>query len=163
MQVLAEQLAVLRFGQYIGVGVDAGLVQLVQAHQFVAHFIGRIAEHQNNLLAATGNAAQANGEAIAAQDGENDANGLATQLVADVFSNGIHGCIVTLGTGHDGLGNGHDIAVAQLEIIGFGSGQNAVHNDLGQIVTFTDDGAADTAGDSANISHKYDLVSPTPG
>ena len=46
----------------------------------IAHFIGRIAEHQHDLLRAAGDAAQADGKPVPAQNREDDADGLSAQM-----------------------------------------------------------------------------------
>jgi len=78
----------------------------------VAHLVRGVAEHQKDLLGALGDAPQADGEAVAAEDGEDNADGFAAELCANIRGNIINAAIVALRTCHDGLGHGDDIAVA---------------------------------------------------
>ena len=163
VQVLAEQGAVALQSQDVGEGIDLGFVQLVQGHQLVAHLVGGVAEHQDDLLGAAGDTTQADGEAVTGQDGENDAHGLAAQLGADIGGNGIHGGVVALCAGHDGLGQRHNITVANFIAFTLGSFQNAVDSNFGQIVALTDDGAADTSGYGSDFSFHNNTSFPRPG
>ena len=52
VQHLAEQRAVLRFGQGVAVGVDPLLVEQVLIDQVVADLVGGEAEHQHDFLCA---------------------------------------------------------------------------------------------------------------
>ena len=56
MLVVAEEGAEFLLGEDILVGVHALLVHQVQVHQVVAHLVGGIAEHEDDLLGAGGNA-----------------------------------------------------------------------------------------------------------
>ena len=150
MLVLAEQLAVLLERQHVGIGVDALFVDLVQADQLVAHLVGGIGEHQHHLLAALGDAAQADGKSIARQYGEDDAHRAAAQLFPDVLRDVVHGGVVALRAGDDGLGDGDDVAIAKRKTLGLRGLQHAVGDDGGQVVPLADDGAADAAGHRAH-------------
>ena len=150
MLFIAEQLPVPLQGQHIAVGVDALFVQRVQAHQVVAHLVRGIAQHQHHLFGAPGDAPQADGEAVAAEDGENDAHRPAAQLGADIPGDVVHSGIVALGTGHDGLGHGDDVAVANGKAVLRGGLQHGIGDDLGQIIAAADDGRADAPGNSTD-------------
>ena len=163
MQVLAEELTVTLQSQNIGVGIDLGFVQLVQGNQLIAHLVGGVAQHQNDLLAAAGNTAQADSKTVTGQDGENNTHGFTAQLGADILGNGIHGCVVTLSTGHDGLGQCHNVTVADLIAFACCSFQHAAYGDLNQIVTLTDDGAANASGNGSDFSFHNDTSFPRPG
>jgi hypothetical protein len=118
----------------------------------VTNLVGGIAEHQNDLFAAFGNAAQANGKSVAAENRENNTHSFTAQLSADVLGDGIHGGIVALGTGDYGLCNCNHISVAQSKTFAVGSLQDTVHHNGSQVIALADDGAADAAGSSANSS-----------
>ena len=150
--VLAEQLPVLFQRQHVAVGIDLCLIQLVKAHQLVAHLVGRIAEHQHDFLHASGDAPQADGEAVPGQDGENHTDGIPAQLGADIGGNGIHGRVVALGPGHHGLGDGDHVTIPQRVAFALGGLQNAAHHDLCQIVALTDNRAADASGYGSDFS-----------
>ena len=152
MLVLTEQLAVLLQGEDVGVGIDTGLVDLVQRHQLVAHLVGGVGQHQHHLLAAHGDTAQADGEAVAGEDGEDHTDSLTAQLGADVVSDVLHRAVVALSAGHDGLGHGDDVAVTKLKALGLGGLQDALGDDGGQIVALADDGAANTPGYGTDFS-----------
>ena len=146
VDVLAKQLAITLQCQHVGVGIDAGLVNLIKGNEMIAHLVGGIAEHQYNLLGAAGDALEADGEAVAGQDGEHHAHGVATQLGLNVGSDGVDGSVVALGAGHDGLGQGNDVTVTQRKSFACGGGQHAVRHDSSQIVALSNNGATDAAG-----------------
>ena len=140
---VAEQLPITLFVQYILVGVYALLVHQVPINQVVAHFIGGVAEHQDYLLAALGDAPQADGKAVTAEDGENHTHSLSAQLGANILSDVVNGDIVALRAGHDGFGHSHDVPVSGSQSF-LHSLTDTVHNDLGQVISLTNDGSSDT-------------------
>ena len=145
MLVHAEQLAVFFQRKHVGIGVHARRVDLVEGYQLVAHLVGGVAEHQHDLLRALGDAAQADGEAVAGQDGEDHADGLSAQLGFYVRRHVVHGGVVALRPRHDGFRHGDDVAVAQLKALAFRRFQHAFRHDLRDVVSLADDGAADAA------------------
>ena len=124
------------------------LVHHVPIDEVVANFIRGVGEHQHNLLAALGDTTQADGKAVAAQDGEDHADGLAAQLCADVLSDMIHGCVVTLGTGDNGLGHANDVTVADNDLAGLDRISHTGGNDLRKIIALADDRCAHAHGNS---------------
>jgi len=123
----------------------------------VAHLVGGVAQHQDDLPSPLGNAPQAHGKAVAAEDGEDDAHGATAQLGLYVGGDVIGGCIVALGPGHDGLGHGHHVPVTDGEAVLRlrGSFQDGLGDNLHQIVAAADDGSPDTPGDSTDhTAHK---------
>ena len=155
----AEQLPVLFQRQHIGVGVHPGLVQLIQAHQSVAHLVGGIAQHQHELLRTHGDAPKADGEPVPGQDGENHADGFPSQLGADILGDGVHGGIVALSPGHHGLGDRNHVPIPKGEALTLGGLQDAVHHDGRQIIPLPDDGGADTSGYGADFSFHNQITS----
>ena len=148
---ITEQLAVLLKRQHVAHGIDALLVQQILVEEMVAHLVGGVAELQHDLLRAHRDAAQADREAVAAQDREHDADGAAAELGADVRRDVLHGGVVALRAGHDGLGHGDHVAVAhgKAEAVLRRRGlQHAVDHDLSQIVALADDRRADASGNS---------------
>ena len=152
MHGVAEQLTVLLQGQHVGVGIDALLVKHIQIDQMVAHLVGRIAEHQDDLLGALGDAAQADGETVAAEDREDDADGLTAQLGTHVVGNVIHAAVVALRAGDDSLGHRDDVAVTGSKLTAIGRSHDAIGHDLHQIIAFTDDRRTNAHGNSTNHS-----------
>ena len=152
MAVFTEEIAVLFQGQYVGIGIHAGFVHLVQADQFVANLVRGVGEHKHDLLRAHGDTPQADGKAVPAQDREDDAHGSAAALRTDVRSDILHGGVIALGTGNNGLGDGNDIPVTQFKSFFLRSQQDAVRHDGGQVIALADDGAADAAGNGADSS-----------
>ena len=146
---VAEELPVALQGQQIPVGVHALGVQTVPVHQVVAHLVRGIGEHEDHFLRALGNAPQADGKAVAAENGEDDADGLAAQLLLHVCGDIVHRGVVALGTGHDGLGHGDDVPVMEGEALLLGGGQDGCGHDLLEIVSLADDGGADAPGNSS--------------
>ena len=150
--VFAEKLAVFFKGKYIGIGVNSGFVDLVEAYEAVAHLVGGIAEHKHDFLCAGGNSAQANGEAVTGKNGENNADGAAAELFLYILCNGVYGSVVALCAGGYGLGDGDNIAVVQREALGFGGFKYAFGYNGGKVVSLTDDGAANSPGNGADSS-----------
>ena len=154
---VAEQLPVFFQGQHVPVGVHALFVHHIRVDQVIAHLVGGIAQHKNDLLCALGNAPQADSEAVAAEDGENNAHRFTAQLFLYIGGNIVHGGIVALSTGHDGLGHGHYIPVPDGKAIlrlG-GSLQNGLGDDLHQIVAAADNRRPDAPGNSTDhTAHK---------
>ena len=73
---IAEVAAVLGQAEHVAVGVHTALVQRVEVKEVVANLVAGIAEHEHHFPAAAGDAAQADGEAVAGEDGEHHAHGL---------------------------------------------------------------------------------------
>ena len=140
---IAEQLAVAGLAEHVAPGVDARSVQLVLGDEVVAHLVAGVAEHKHDLFAAPGNAAQAYGETVAAEDGPNHAHRAAAQLLPNVAGNILNGGVVALAAGHHRLGNPDHVAVAQGKAFAFGCGQNRVYHDAGHIVALPDDRGTD--------------------
>ena len=154
----AEEFLKAFAGQHVGVGVDVRLVDLVDVHEGVADFIRRIVQHQNDLLHAARDAAQADGEAVAGEDGENDAYGAAAGLGLNVGSDVVYRAVVALRTGYDGFGDRDDVAVAERKTVALGGSEHAVRDDADQIVALTDDGAADAAGNCTDSAFFHNRV-----
>ena len=146
MDVGAEELAVAVQRQQVRVGVDPMLVQPVETHQLVAHLVGRVGEHEDYLPASHRDTLQADGEAVAAEDGEDDADGLAAGLGTHVLRYGGNGGVIPLRTCYDGLGDADDVAVTEFESFFLSCFKNAGGHYFSEIVALADDGAADTAG-----------------
>ncbi len=149
---LAEGGAELLEVQHVVPRVDARLIQLIQAHQMVAHLVGGVGQHQHHLLAAPGDALEQQGEAVAAEDGEGDAHGPAAGLDPDVGGDLGNGGVVALAAGHDGLGHSHHVLVAGLDAVAVQRGQHGVHNAGDDVVALPEDGRADTTCHGADQS-----------
>jgi len=142
MHHLTESRAELLQRQHIVPRVDAGLVQLVQTHQMVAHLVGGIAQQQHDLLGAHGDAPQQQGEAVAAEDGECHAHGLAAGPGAHVLSDLLTGGVVALAAGHHGLGHGHHVAVTGGDVVFSQRIQHGADGDVHHAVALAEDGGA---------------------
>ena len=153
---VAEELPVALQSQQIPVRIHALLVQTVPVHQVVAHLVRGIGEHQDHFLRALGDAPQADGKAVAAEDGEDDADGPAAQLLSHVGGDIVHRGVVALGPGHNGLSHGDDVPVMEGKALLLGGGQDGCGHDLLQIVSLTDDGGADAPGYSSyHTTHRF--------
>lgn len=145
MAVDAEQLAVSLERQHVGEGIDPRLVKLVETDQLVADLVGRIAEHEDDLLRALCDAAEADGEAVARKDWENDADRFSAELGADVVRYVAYRGVVALRSRHHRFGHCDDVSVADGEALGLGRLENAFGDYRAEIVSLADDGAADAA------------------
>ncbi len=77
----------------------------------VAHFIGRIAEHEYNFFCAHGNSFQADSEAVTAEYGENDPDGVIAKFRFYIGGNLLGGGIVSLGAGNHSFRDGNHVTV----------------------------------------------------
>ena len=148
--LIAEQLAVALQGKHVPIGVYALFVQEVQADQVVAHLVGGIAEHQDDFLGPLGDAPQADGKAVAAENGEDDAHGLAAQLGLHIVGDIVHRGIVALGAGHDSLSHGNHVTVPDGEAVVSGRLQHGIGDDLHQVITAADDRGPQAAGNGTD-------------
>ena len=65
MYRITEQFVESLFRKHIGIRIDTFLIELIQGKEGVADFIGRVREHQIDLLCAFGNTRQQYGETVA--------------------------------------------------------------------------------------------------
>ena len=154
-----EVAAELRQRQNVTIGVYAGLVQLLHADQMIAHLVGGQAEKQNHLFGTGGDAGEQQGEAVAAEDGEGNAHGLAAGLGLDIGSDLLHGGVVALAAGYHGLGDGHDVPVTGLDaLLGQGIG-HGVGGDGDHVVALAEDGRTHaTHYGTKGSAHVIDLL-----
>ena len=142
-------------------GVDeSGFLEVVHAavtvlhisgalHEGVAHLVVGVAEEDDHFVHGASHALEAHGEAVAAEDGEDQAQLLGGELGGDVLGDLVHGDVVALGAGHDGLGDGDDVTVFQAVIVlGLGS-VDALDHDVDDVVTLPDDGALYAPGNNS--------------
>ena len=157
--LIAEELPVFLQGEDVLVGVHPLLIHRVQADEVVAHLVGGVAEHEDNLFRPLGDAPQADGKAVAAEDGEDHADCLAAQLGPDVGGNVVHRGVIALGPGDNGLSHGHNVPVPDGKAVLPGGLQQGAGNHLHQIVTAADDGGADAPGNCTDhTAHKGTLL-----
>ena len=149
--VLAKEFPIPLQGQHVAVGVDARFVQLIQGHQAVAHFVAGVAEHEDDLVRTLSDAPQADGKAVAGEDGQDDADGAGAELGTHVGGDVVHGGVVALRAGHHGLGDRDDVLIPQLEALLFGRFQHTGDYDIGQVVPLADDRAANAPRYSTNF------------
>ena len=157
---VTERRAELPQRQRVAVGVDPGLVQAVPVNQMVAHLVGGVGQQQHDLLTASRKALEQQGEAVAAEDGEGDADGFAAGLRAHVRGDLVDARVVALRAGHDGLGHGDDVAVAGGDSRLFPGLHDGVGRNLGDIVSLADNGRAHAARDGSDASHCGLLLLP---
>ena len=145
MHRIPEDCPVLLLAENIAPGVDSLLVQQILVEEVVADFVGGVAEHEVYLLHRLRDAAETDGEAVAGEDREYDADGVASYLCGHVLGYGVYRGVVAHGTGHDGFRHSDDVPVVQGEAFTFGSVKDAFRDDGGEIVAFSDDGRADAS------------------
>ena len=150
---ITEQLAVARLGQHVAPGVYALFVQKVLVEQVVAHFIRGVAHQDIGLFEGFGNALQADGNAVAAEDREGEAHRVGAEFGGAVLCDGIGGGIVALASGHNGLCDGHDVFILKRNGLFFAAGENGIGDDFDKVVALTNDRAAHAAGSGADSSH----------
>ena len=160
MDLLAEQLAIARLGQHVGIGIDTLFIEKILADQMIAHLIGGIGEHQHNFLCAPGDAPQADGEAVAAQDREDDADGSVAEFFPHIGGNVVHRSIVPLGAGHYRLGDGDNIPLAGRKALGLLRLEHGVHHNLGEIIALTNNRGPDAPRNGANLTFQSDTSFP---
>ena len=152
--LVSEQLPVLFFGQHVGVGVDPGSIQVVQGDQGIAHLIAGVGQLQPDLLCAFGDAPQADRKAVAGQDGEHYAEFPRREFGADVRCDVVHAHVVALGSCHDCFRHGDHVPVFQV-LAAIRRCENAVRNDLDDVVSLADDGRSYASGYGSDRSfHK---------
>ena len=132
--------------------VDPGLVELVERDKVVADLVGRIAQHEHELLHARGDAREQEGEAVAAEDGERHAHHVAAGLGTHVGGNLLGRGVVALAAGHDGLRHSDDILVARLDAVFMQGGQHRFRDAGDNIVTLAENGGAHASDHGSNRS-----------
>ena len=150
MLAVAEQFAIFNKVQHIRVGVDAGLVDLVEGYQRIAHLVAGVAEHEDDLLATLRNTAKHDGEAVAGEDREDDTDGAAAELALYVCCDVVNAYIVALGSCDDGLRQSNDVAVAKCKAFALCRAEHAVNSDVDKVVSLADDAATDASGYSSD-------------
>ena len=146
MQHTAKQFTVFGFGQNIAPWIYALFVEQFLVDQMVAYFVSREAKHQNDFLCTSGNAFEADRETVAAEDWEDDTDGLSAQLCFDIGSDVVDMSIVALCTGDNCLGDSDNIFVMEGESFALACSQYGIDNDLCQVVTFADNRRTNASG-----------------
>ena len=132
--------------KHVAEGVDAALVESIKIDQAVAYLVRGVGEQQDDLLGAACDTFEADGEAVTAEYGENNANGLAAEFGFYVCSDVVDGCIVAIGACDNSLGDRDDVAVIEYKIVFLHSGKDRVTNNLDYVVALADNGSFDTSG-----------------
>ena len=121
----------------------------------VAHFVRGIGQHQHHFVCTLGDAPQADGKPVTAEDGENNTHAAAAKLGAHIRGHILHRSIVALRTGHDGLSHSNDVTILDLITAIFRGSQHRVGHDLHQIIALADNRRPDTSGNRTNhTAHK---------
>ena len=142
MLILPEERAVALLVEHVGPRVDPGGFELFLRNEGVAHLVARVAEHQHDLFRAARNAAQADGEPVAAEDGEDHADGVIAEFGADVLRDVVGGGVVALRLGDDRLGHAHDVAVVEGKALACGGFEHGIGDDLREVVPRPDNRGA---------------------
>ena len=122
-------------------------------HEGVAHLVVGVAEQNDHLVHGPGDALQAHGEPVPAENGEDQPQLLRGEFIADILGNLIHSDIVALGPGHHGLGHGDHIPVLQGVAVCLLRRIDTVYHDIDDVVPLADDGASDASGNNACHGH----------
>ena len=127
------------------VRVHAAVVHRVLVEEVVADLVGGVGEHEHDLFGAAGYAAQADGKAVAGENGKDDSDGLSAQFGADVGGYVVHRGVVAVGAGDDALGHRDDVPLVQLEALGFHRGLDRVSRELDYVVSLAYDRSTDAS------------------
>ena len=141
--ILSEKLSVLLQREDVAIRIHARLIDLIEAYEAVSDFIGRIGEHQNDLLASHRDTAKADRKTVSTEDRENNTYCLAAELCFHIFCNILYCTIVALGSCNDRLCHRDNITVTKFKALGFCRFQYGLGNDFAKVVSLTDDRAAD--------------------
>ena len=155
---VAEQLAVRFLGQHVAPRVDALLVQQILVEQMVAHLVGRVAQQYVGFFERLGDSLQADGDAVAAEDGEGQPHRVGPEFGGAVLGDGVGRDIVALTAGDHGLRDRYDVFVREADALLLAAGKDGVGDDPYQVVSLADDGAAYAAGGGADSSHNVLLL-----
>ena len=156
--VEAEILAVLIQCEDIAEWIDALFIKHVHVDKMVAYLVGGVGQHKDYLLRALCYAAQTHRKAVAAENGENNADGPAAELCPDVRRDIVDGGIVPLRSRDDRLGHGDYVSVADLKLILAYRLHDGIRNDFDKIVPGADDGCAEASGNCTdNSAHNRHL------
>ena len=147
----SEVPAELRNGQHVLIRVYSAVVQRIDIHKMVAHLIGGVAQLHHYLPGSPGDAAEANGEPVAAEYGEYQAYGIAAKLAADVLGDGVDCGIVACGAGNDGFGHGYHVTVPEGKALLLRGAEHAVAYDGYDIVALPNNGGLDAAGNGCHM------------
>ena len=113
----------------------------------VAHLVGGIGQHDDELVHARRYAAQQHGEPVSRKNGEDEPHRAAASLGADILRDLLHGGVIALRAGDHRFGNGEHIAVLNVKS-GRGvsrRGEQTLHRDGGEIVSLPDDRCLDAS------------------
>ena len=153
--LVAKQFAILCKSEHVAIGIYALFVNGIKAYKMVSNLVRGVGEHQNDLFCTLCNAAQADGKTVAAEDGENNTNGLAAEFIFDVSSDIVNGCIVALSASNNCLGHSNDVSVAEGNTFNARSLQNGSGNDIHNVVAVSNNGSSYSARNSAeHTTHK---------
>ena len=152
MRVVAEQLTVALLAENVGVGIDALFVEHIDVKQVIADLVGGVAEHEGYFLCALGDASQTDGKAVAAEDGEDDADVSRRKLLAHVLCDVVHACVVALRPCENGLGNAQNVLFADGDTLLLDAVAKAVAHDLRKVVALSDDGRSHASDNGSDCS-----------
>ena len=133
----------LFFGQDIGIWIDAFFIEFVQSQEGISDFIGRIRQHQIYFFCTSGDTGEKYGETVAGSDREDHADIVSAELVSHIFGDIIDRAVIALCSCDNRFRDRHDISVMQFKSVIFSCFNNGSRNDLGKIIAFFEDRAAD--------------------
>ena len=146
MPILPKQLPVPLQGQQVAVRIHSSLIQLVQRNQLISNLVARIAQHQYNFLGPLCDSSQTDRKAVSGQNRKNNADRFSAQLISHICGNMLHRRIISLCSGHYGLRDGDNISVPQSKSFALRRTQDAVCDNLYQVVPLSDNRTANSSG-----------------
>ena len=110
----------------------------------ITNLIGRVAQHQHYLFTALGNAAQAYGKAVTAEDRKDHSNGFSAKLVFHVLCYIVHACIISLCSCNDCLGHTNHVTISRNKSFFIHCINYRARYDLCKVIALTNDRRAKT-------------------
>ncbi len=150
---VAENFSETRFIKAVFIWIYSAFIHIVQAHQWIAHLIGRIWKLKIKLLTGHGNALEQYRKSVSAEYGEYNAYVLSAQLVFYILCYMCGSCIVSLGSCNNCLGNGYYVPIIYRKTISLGSIIQAVAYFCCQIISLPEYGTDYPSAGHSCISH----------
>ena len=145
VETVTEEFTVLGLVENIAVRIYAGSVDGVKIDEMVANFVGRVAEHEIDLLETARNPFETHSKTVPAENREDNAGSAFGELGTDVSGDLFNGRVVTASASNDSFRHCDNVTVTDFNIFTCSGSENAVGNNLGDVIPVADDGSANAA------------------